>query len=466
MSGKPNIVFLFTDDQRFNTLNALGNEKIITPNMDRLINEGCTFTHAHIPGGTCPAVCMPSRGMINSGKSLFNLENSGAEIPADHSLLGETLRNNGYRTFGTGKWHNGKSAYHRSFTDGDEIFFGGMYDHWNVAAHHFDSTGKYDSKIPFCPDPMASNEVKYRDADHITPGKHSSELISDATVKFIDSYNDTAPFYMYVSFLAPHDPRTMPESFLKMYDDIDIPLPENFLGGHPFDNGELKIRDEMLADFPRDPNEIRRHLKEYYAMITHADHEIGKILKALEDKGQYENTIFVFAGDNGLALGHHGLMGKQNLYEHSVRVPLIFAGPGIPRNKRSDAHVYLYDIFPTLCSLTGISAPENIDGFSLAPAMNNESEKVRDSLYLAYKDCQRGLSDSDFKLIEYVVGEKHTMTQLFDLKLDPLEMNNLAYNPDYAEKVNIMREELKKQSITLNDRNTSFGQHFWSCYGN
>lgn len=126
--------FFFTDDQRFDTINALGNKKIITPNIDNIVKTGVTFTHAHIPGGTSGAICMPSRAMIHSGKNLFDLHDSGSSIPADHSLLGETLRNNGYRTFGTGKWHNGTDAYARSFTDGDEIFFGGMNDHWNVLA--------------------------------------------------------------------------------------------------------------------------------------------------------------------------------------------------------------------------------------------------------------------------------------------------------------------------------------------
>ena len=151
---------------------------------------------------------------------------------------------------------------------------------------------------------------------------------------------------MYVSLMAPHDPRTMPKEFLEMYDPEEIKLPENFLTEHPIDTGALRVRDELLAAFPREPNEIKRHIAEYYAMISHLDHAFGRLLTALQEQGKLDNTIIVFAGDNGLALGQHGLMGKQNLYDHSVRVPLIFAGPGIPEGEQRNSPVYLLDIFP------------------------------------------------------------------------------------------------------------------------
>lgn len=461
---RPNIVFFFTDDQRFDTVNALGNKKIITPNIDRLVNSGVTFTHAHIPGGTVGAVCMPSRAMIHSGKSLFHLQDSGACIPVEHSLLGETLKNNGYRTLGTGKWHNGAEAYARSFTDGDEIFFGGMNDHWNVPAFHYDPTGGYDKKLPYVKDWLLKKDISYIHADHVNNGKHSSELFADASINFIENYDADNPFFMYVSFMAPHDPRTMPEKFLRMYDDVDIELPPNFTGGHPFDNGALKIRDEMLAEFPRDPDEIKMHLKEYYAMITHADHEIGRVIKALENTGKFENTIFIFAGDNGLALGQHGLMGKQSCYEHSVRIPLVFSGAGIPQGTKNDALVYLLDIFPTICDLVDIECPENIDGTSLRDAIKNSEQEVRDCVYLVYGNVQRGVSDKEFKLIEYVTDGQHTMTQLFELKNDPWELNNLAKSEAYSEKLNEMRRKLFKLRDEWDDKATPFGEIFWSAF--
>lgn len=461
---KPNIVFFFTDDQRFDTLHALGNEEILTPNMDRLVQQGVAFTHAHIPGGTSGAICMPSRAMLHTGRTLFHLQGAGEQIPAEHTTLGEALRHNGYRTFGVGKWHNGPASYHRSFSEGDEIFFGGMADHWNVPAYHYDPTGKYDQVCLIVDDPFHSNQTRARPCDHIHAGRHSSEIIANAGLEFLENYAGDRPFFLYLSFLAPHDPRTMPREFLELYDPPSLSLPPNFMGGHPFDNGDLHGRDEMLAGFPRTPEETRRHLAEYYAMITHLDAQIGRVLQALEEKGLGENTFLVLAGDNGLALGQHGLFGKQSCYDHSVRVPLVLAGPGIPENARRDAFVYLLDLFPTLCELTGIEIPASVEGISLVQAIHDPAEKVRDTLYFAYTDKHRAVRDRRFKLIEYVVGGRHTMTQLFDLENDPWEQYNLAGDPAYAAKLAELRATLFYYREAWDDLATPWGQQFWSGY--
>ncbi len=460
MHKKPNIIFLLTDDQRFDTISALGNKAIHTPNMDRLTQMGTAFTHACIPCGTSGAVCMPSRAMVNTGRSLFHIQDAGQEIPPAHQLIGETFRTAGYNTFGSGKWHNGRSAYHRSFTHGDEIFFGGMADHWNVPAYHFDPNGKYDTILKQCPDPYHSQHVIDRPCDHIHSGQHSTDIISRAGIRFIRDHGTENPFYMYISFLAPHDPRTMPQKYLDMYPPETIELPPNFMGGHPFDTGALHIRDEMLAGFPRGPEEVRRHIAEYYAMISHLDDQIGNIMKAVADAALLDNTIFVLAGDNGLALGQHGLMGKQNCYDHSVRVPLLFAGPGVPKNKRTDAFAYLFDVFPTLCELAGIPCPESVEGLSLTNVMTQD-ETNRDQMFFAYCDCQRAIRDKHFKLIEYVIDGKHTMTQLFDMQKDPWELENLADREASQNEITRLRGILQKTADEWDDRKTVWGTEFW-----
>ncbi|MFO8008798.1 MAG: sulfatase-like hydrolase/transferase [Candidatus Brocadiia bacterium] len=461
MSRRPNVVFFFTDDQRFDALGALGDGSVITPHMDDLVRRGTSFTHAHIPGGTSGAVCMPSRAMLHTGRTLFHIRGAGESIPEEHVTLGGAFRRAGYRTFGTGKWHNGRPSYARSFTDGDEIFFGGMADHWNVPAYHFDPEGHYETTLPIVDDPHHSNAVRQRGCDHVAAGVHSSELITDAALQFLSTRDGEAPFFAYLSYLAPHDPRTMPQRFLDMYDPARIELPANFMGGHPFDNGALHIRDEMLAGFPRTPAETRRHLAEYYAMISHLDEQIGRVIAALEERALLEETILVLAGDNGLAVGQHGLFGKQNLYDHSVRVPLIFAGPGIPRDARSDALVYLTDVYPTLCELAGLDIPATVEGRSLLPAIEEPGRPVRGSLYLAYTDKHRGVRRGRFKLIEYVVEGRHVMTQLFDLQDDPGELVNLAEGPDYAERLDEMRAEMIKLRDEWDDVATPWGQTFW-----
>ncbi|TFG28742.1 MAG: DUF4976 domain-containing protein [Promethearchaeota archaeon] len=464
MERKPNILFLFTDDQRFNTINVLGNKEISTPNMDKLVRRGITFTNAHIPCGTSIAICMPSRAMLNTGRTLFHIQGAGEQIPKEHTTIGQVLREKGYRTFGTGKWHNGKESFNRSFSDGAEIFFGGMTDHWNVPAFNYDPSGKYDNICLITDNFFYSNETRKRNCDHIHAGKHSSELVSDASIDFINNYEDDKSFYMYISYLAPHDPRTMPKKYLDMYNPEKIKLPENFLENHPFNNGALNVRDELLTAFPRTEEETRRHLAEYYAMITHLDAHLGRILNALEEKGYLDNTIIIFSSDNGLALGSHGLFGKQNCYDHSIRIPLIFCGPGIPKNAQSDANVYLFDIFPTICDLIGIEIPKSVEGSSLTKAMHNHDEKIRDYLYFAYFNNQRAIKDKKYKLIEYVVKRNHSMTQLFDLKNDPLELSNLATNPVYKDKIMKLRQKMYILRDEWDDQNSHWGKRFWRYY--
>jgi len=404
---KLNVLFLFTDDQRYNTIAALGNQDIQTPNIDRIVKSGLSFTHAHIMGGTSGAVSMPSRAMLLTGKSIFHLKSKGASIPEDHIMMPEYFRNNAYQTFGTGKWHNGKQSYYRCFDTGGKIMFRGMSDHLKVPVFDFDSTGKYPKENEYIAD------------------KFSSEIFADEAVNFIETRSGTSPFFAYVSFSAPHDPRMAPEEYNKMYPQENIPVPENFLPEHPFNNGELKVRDEKLAPWPRTHEIVKDHLGKYYAMITHTDYHIGRILDALENSGQADNTIIVFASDNGLAVGSHGLMGKQNVYEHGVRVPLIISGPGIPRNKQTSALVYLNDIFPGLCELNDLEIPESVESISILPIIKNKNATIRNEVFYVYRNFQRGLRTREGqKIILYNVNNENT-NQRFDLNTDPLEKMNL-----------------------------------------
>jgi arylsulfatase A-like enzyme len=211
-------------------------------------------------------------------------------------------------------------------------------------------------------------------------------------------------------------------------DDAEtLSLSRNFLPRHPFDNGALLIRDELLAPHPRTAAAMRRHLADYYATISDLDHQVGRILRALEERGGAGDTVIIFTSDQGLAVGgRHGLMGKQNLYEH-VKPPLILAGPGIPHG-RSDALVYLFDLFPTICELAGVATPAVVEGKSLVPVIRGEAPWVRDSLLGAYADSQRMVRDGRWKLIRYRAGGVRN-AQLFDLKDDPDELTNLADDP-------------------------------------
>ena len=430
----PNILFLFADDQRGQTISALGNREVITPNLDRLVEQGTSFDNAYVMGSMSGAVCAPSRAMLMTGRTLFNIDPTGHTIDTSHVTIPKTLASAGYKTYHIGKWHNGKPAFTKSFDDGSKIFFGGMHSQYNVPTYEHRIDGNY------------SKETQNK----LSP-KHSSELYADAAVKFLDGHDQKNPFFMYVAFQAPHDPRDMPEEYLAMYDTATIELPPNYMPEHPFDNGELDIRDEWLAGYPRTKHEIKANIAAYYAMITHLDEQIGRIIQKLEEKGLAENTLLVFAGDNGLAVGQHGLMGKQNLYEHSIGVPLVFMGPGVPKGEKREAISYLSDLYPTFCEVSGISTPETVQGKNLWDVVQGKESSVRNSGYYVYKNFQRAARNDQWKIIKYNVSSVVT-TQLFDLKNDPYELNNLAEDKQYDNKLKEMELLLKEKMKDENDK--------------
>ncbi|MFC2115410.1 sulfatase-like hydrolase/transferase [Bacteroidota bacterium] len=472
---------ILTDDQRFNTISALGNNEIETPNFDKLVEQGISFTQAHIMGGSHAAVCMPSRAMLMTGRALFSLEGEGQRIPPEHTTIGEVFRHEGYTTCHVGKWHNDSQSHHRSFTTANKIYglgytpFRASNAHWNTPVNDFQPDGNYDNSKYYNDPPHEDFSPPYE----ITKvnGRHSAEVFTDGAISFLTEQlkqENGKPFFLYLAHLAPHDPRQYPAQLTERYNKDRVSLPANFLTKHPFDNGEMTVRDELLLRSPRFPHEVKEEIADYYGIISHLDSQIGRLLSFLEANGLDKNTIIVLAGDNGLALGQHGLVGKQNVYEHSVRVPLIMNGPEIPKNEIREQYCYLLDIFPTLCDMLDFEIPGSVEGVSLLPCIQ-DNKVVRKQLFFAYKDVQRSIKEGDYKLIEYVVpnksmylpkerrGEFITTTQLFNLKEDPLEMNNLAANPEYHSKLIDLREKLKEYSKDLNDTD-EMGETFWTHY--
>ena len=404
--ARPNFLFLFADDQRADTIGAWGNALIQTPNIDRLADAGFSLRANYNLGGRHGAVCQPSRVMVNTGKSYFRVPDD----MGDELLLPELLGEQGYTTFGTGKWHNGRDSWLRAFQRGTAVFFGGMSDHTKVPLQDrlVDGTLGNDREDGF-----------------------SSVLFADAVIDFLRGFTDEAPFYAYVAFTAPHDPRQPPVPHRERYYENRPPLPANFLPQHPFVIGDMRVRDEELMAWLRTEDAVRDQLAEYYGLITHLDEQIGRILDALAETGHADDTYIIYAADHGLAMGSHGLLGKQSIYEHSQQSPLIIVGPDVPSGE-STALTYLLDLFPTVTSLAGVGTPEGLDGHDLSVLWRGEQDTVRDALFLAYRDVARSVRDERFKLIRYPqIGR----TQLFDLAVDPDELVNLAEDESQAERV-------------------------------
>lgn len=464
MTKKPNILFLFVDDMQHNAINALGNSEVITPNLDELMENGVCFTHAHIPGGTFGAVCMPSRAMLHSGRSLYHIDGLGEEIPDEHTTIGEHLLANGYNSFGTGKWHNGHKSFARSFNAGSDIFFGGMYDHWKVPVYNYDPTGEYSRTVKDVMNPAFNDpQTTDRRMDHCHWGEHSTDLFVESACEYLREYDSDKPFFLYLSYLAPHDPRSMPEKYLNMYDINNITLPPNAYPVHPFDFGVFPIRDEVLTDVPRDPEVTRKEILSYYAMITHLDESVGRVIETLKQQGMYEDTIIIFSGDNGLAIGQHGLFGKQNAYEHSIRVPLIMSGPGIPKNQRRDCYLYLLDIFPTICEYAGLEVPTSVEGIGFKKVVDDPSKETRDLIFSTYADKVRSIKDKRYKILQYKCRDLRK-TQLFDLVNDPWEMNDLSGEKEMQPIIHDLRAKLKQYAEDWDDQKSPEGNRYWTEY--
>ncbi len=397
-----NILHLHADDLRADGVHALGNAVVQTPNIDTLVERGTTFTHCYTMGSMIGGVCLPSRTMLLTGKSWRRIP-AGRDPKVDASqTLAQVLSRAGYETF-----HVGKDF--AEFTAGIKAF---------------------DANVT---------------ADDMTPElrRGTSERTADAAIKFLKGRGaDAKPFYIYFAPPVPHDPRAAAPEFHALYSADKIPLPAAFMPQHPWDNGEMTVRDEQLAPWPRTPENTRQQIADYYACITGLDYHIGRVLAQLKAMGELDNTIIIFTGDNGLSLGEHGLFGKQNLYEFGgMHVPCVIAGPGIPKG-RSDALVYLMDLFPTFCDLASAPVPDGVEGRSLMPIIHREATKLRDVLYTAYRDCQRAVRDDRWKLIRYPLVDR---TQLFDLSADPHELNNLAEEPAQAARVAAMTETLQAE---------------------
>jgi len=448
---KPNIVFVLADDQRGETIRALGNSEIITPNLDKLVSEGLSFTNAYIMGSYSGAVCLPSRMMLFTGKYLNNLTRNGSIIPESDSTLGESLQKAGYNCFGIGKYHSQPQSYYRIFNDGNNIFFGGMHDQWNVPLNSYKSIANYEPRMrPVIQDFLQKKEISYELGEYMYGGKHSTDIFAETAIEFIESYDSEKPFFLYTALMTPHDPRTTHQNYLDMYDTANISIPPNFMPQHPFDNGEMRVRDEMLAPFPRTKPIVKEHLRDYYALISHNDDRLGDIIEALKAKGIYDNTIIIYSGDNGLAVGQHGLFGKQNLYEHSTNIPLIISGPGVPVNVRSDAFVYLTDMYPTLCNMLDIPIPPSVDGSSFFHILKDPGADHHQFITTTYKANQRAIRDDRYKLIRYRVNDQEHM-QLFDLEKDPYETNNLVEESSYGNELDRLNKSLFEQLELFND---------------
>ena len=429
---KPNIVFILADDMRPDCIGALGHTVVKTPHLDALVRDGFAFTRAV----AAYPICHVSRAEILTGVPAFRngVHYRGKVIDPALKTWATTLHDAGWRTLYSGKWHNDGTPLKRGYDETRGLYSSGggpkgstlMRDHAGREATGYtgwtfktnEGTAQLEKGVGLTPDTDA--------------------FIGDAAVDLIRQKREQ-PFFLHVNFTAPHDPRILPRGFEKAYAPAQIPLPPSFRPQHPFDHGNLDGRDERLLPKPLQEDELRAELAAYYACISQVDAQVGRIVAALRESGQLERTVIIFSSDQGFALGSHGLLGKQNLYEHTFRVPFIFSGPGIPRGQRSTADCYLRDVFPTTCELGGVPIPATVESRSLAPLLRGGTQPVYDFVTGYFTDTQRGIRQGEWKLIRYPAIDK---TQLFNLHRDPDELHDLSALPEHAATLARLRKAL------------------------
>ena len=431
---QPNILFIFADDMSFETIGAVGKTQCKTPNLDKLMESGTHFSNTYNMGSWTGAVCAASRAMLNSGCFVNRAEAGVKQYP----LWSDLMRGAGYKTYMSGKWHvpvkppfdiiknkrggmpRCKGGYNRPLS---------MDDYLNGWKPWDKSLGGYWEG-----------------------GTHWSEVVANDGIEFIkQASQDDKPFFMYLAFNATHDPRQSPKEYIDMYPLDSMKVPKNFVPEYP-DKDAIgcgkNLRDEKLAPFPRTELAVKVHRQEYFALVTHMDNQIGRILEALKKSGQAENTIVIFTADHGLSVGHHGLIGKQNMYDHSMRVPFFIAGPGIKSGVKNASPIYLQDAMPTALDLAKAKKPAHVEFKSLIPLLKGEEKNHYDLIYGKYINFQRMITKGDYKLIMYPKANKML---LFNTAKDSEEMNNLINNPEYAPKLAELKADFYKLQKSMGD---------------
>lgn len=445
---KPNVVLIFADDMNFSCMSNIGNDVVYTPNIDQLREEGMYFTHTFNQGGWNGAISAASRAMMNTGKYLWKAKKrvTQKEFKSDCKegpvLWSQYMEKEGYKTYMSGKWHVPISS--------KEVF--------NVANHERGGMPKqteegyaFSNKNPKGRKFIQGQEDNWKPYDtrfggFWEGGTHWSEVLREDALSYIEqASNENKPFFMYLAFNAAHDPRQSPKRCVDMYPPEKIAIPENFVPQYPYMNGigcGPWLRDEKLAPFPRTKYSVQVNRQEYYAIISHMDEQIGRIIDALKRSGKYDNTYIIFTADHGLAVGDHGFIGKQNMYDASMRVPMIIAGPGIKKGECNEL-IYLQDAMATALDIAGSSHVKDVDYQSLLNLAQGkkDSKAANEYVYGAYIDLQRMVRSQQYKMIMY---PKINIVRLYDVQKDPNEMNDLAANPAYKKVADKLFKEFKK----------------------
>ena len=403
---RPNILLIYADQMRADSMSCAGNPVIKTPQLDRLAVEGARFDQAY----TAFPLCCPFRASIMTGK-YPHANGMGANhypIPLDQEFLAQILADNGYQTGYIGKWHlNGGTKY--SYVAPEERLGFQRFIGFSRGHYYFDPLFYRDN------DPTPRTSRRY-EPDFQTD--HAIEIMSDALE------DDDKPFFAMICYGLPHPPLDMPDYYNELYSPDEVPVRDN------------------TPDDPVKRKRARKFLAGYYGLIANVDHNVGRLLDWLDARDIVDDTLVIFLSDHGDMAGEHGHYSKKTYYEGSARVPFLVRYPRRFPARQAIASVVdpSVDIMPTLLDIAEIETPDVVQGVSLASVLNGKADAARDAVF--YEICMEKEGPEKFPIPErgvrttewlYVRTEEGAIA-LHDLKNDPLEMNNLANAPEHAAK--------------------------------
>lgn len=425
---RPNILFVIVDDQSPYDLKVYDpSSPLETPAITRLAGEGMVFDGAYHMGSWSGAVCTPSRHMVMTGRTVWHLPKRGQKT-ARNNAKPRPAPTNGL----------GAPGYDPSVSSMPGVFNHAGYITMRTCKRGNSYEG---ANAVFQIRNDATKRGGTRESGSYWHGQQVMDFLGER-----EKQTDPKPFLIYYGFSHPHDVRDGTPDLLRKYGATnhkdrdnppvlrpEVPAPDlqvNYLPEHPFHHGHPGLRDEVKVSGVwerRDEATIRNELGREYACSENIDHQLERVLEKLEAMGELDNTYIIYTADHGMAIGRHGLQGKQNLYEHTWRVPMIVKGPGIEAGKRVQGNIYLLDVLPTLCDLAGIDIPDAVEGASFAPILRGEKQTLREVLYGVYcggtKPGMRSVRKGDWKLIKYDVLDGEVQeTQLFNLAQNPHEL--------------------------------------------
>ena len=433
-----NILFIMADEHNYNCINQLGNDFIITPNIDSLVKEGTTFTSASTPS----PLCVPARASLATGTYVHTNKYWDGAHAYDARVPGwqHVLRDNNVNVTSIGKLHYKDRTIDTGFTETIEPMHlkDGLGDLFGLLREEMppkDACKRLSEEL-------GRGDCEYLEYDRLITNKAIEWIRKQKKREKPDS-----PWVLFVSFVSPHYPLIAPPDFYDLYNDANLPY-DNYqnLSKNKLHSWVKGIRESWPYDDYMDEEKRKIAVQAYYGMCSFMDSNVGKLLTELKQCDIYDDTTIIYASDHGESLGNRGLWGKMTMYEDSASIPLIIKGPNFKKNRMCKTPVTLIDLYPTIfdiLSLDHVASEANIDGESLRAIANKTYDKNRCVLSEYHGAGSYGgafmLRMGDYKYIYYVGHQP----EVFDIKSDPNEKQNLANDLSFRSLVDMLDNALR-----------------------